>query len=277
MTDQLDRLTTALGDRYRVERAIGRGGMATVYLAEDLKHERRVALKVLKPELAAVLGADRFLREIRIAANLQHPHILPLYDSGSAGELLYYVMPYVSGDSLRQRLNRQGALDLETALALTRQVADALSYAHRQGVVHRDIKPENVLFDADGTALLCDFGMARALVRASSDQLRTSKLLLGTPEYISPERAAGREVDHRSDIYGLGCVVYEMLAGEPPFTGRSARVVLARHLKERPPSLRVVRPDLPQSVEDAVLRALAKKPEKRWASGGELCQHLAHT
>src|SRR3990172_6937736 len=229
MSESLDRLTAALAGRYRIERQLGSGGMATVYLAEDLKHHRQVALKVLRPELAAVLGPERFLREIEIAAKLNHPHILPLFDSGEAEGVLYYVMPYVAGESLRERLSREKQLGIEDALQIAREVADALDYAHRRGVVHRDIKPENILLE-ERLAAVADFGIARGISVAGGERITATGVAVGTPEYMSPEQASGRgELDGRSDIYALGCVFYEMLAGHPPFTGTTAQEILARH------------------------------------------------
>lgn len=257
MTDLLERLSGALGGRYRVEAEIGRGGMAVVYLAYDRKHERRVAIKVLRPELTASIASDRFLREIRIAAQLQHPHILALYDSGEAEGLLYYVMPYADGETLRQRLDREKQLRLEDVLRIAANVADALAHAHSYGVVHRDVKPENILLIGDH-ALVADFGVARALSSAGVE-FTDSGVAVGTPAYMSPEQAAGAsDVDARSDIYSLACVVFEMLGGEPPFTGVTPRSVLARQISERPPSIRVLRPTVPPAMEDALGQALAK-------------------
>ncbi|MFN0180207.1 MAG: protein kinase domain-containing protein [Gemmatimonadales bacterium] len=273
MTEPIDRIRAALADHYLIERELGRGGMATVYLAQDRKHGRLVALKVLRSDLAAVLGADRFAREIQIAARLQHPHILPLHDSGEAAGFLYYVMPYVEGESLRDRLNRERQLPLEEALRIVREVADALGYAHGHEVVHRDIKPENILLSRGSPgelsehALVADFGIARAVTAAGSDRLTDTGLALGTPSYMSPEQAAAEQaVDGRADIYALGCVLYEMLAGQPPFHGNAAREVLARHALDPVPPLRTIRPDLPAEVERAVLRALAKAPADRFAT-----------
>ncbi|HEU4526203.1 MAG TPA: protein kinase, partial [Gemmatimonadales bacterium] len=264
--DLLAQLTTALGDRYRVERELGHGGMAVVFLAEDLKHRRRVAVKVLKPELSAVLGGDRFLREIGIAAALQHPHVLPLYDSGQAGGLLYYVMPYAAGESLRQRLGRERQLSLETALQITREVGSALQYAHESGIVHRDIKPENIMLSG-GQAVVADFGIARALSAAGADQqLTLTGIVVGTPQYMSPEQAAGAAVDGRSDQYSLACTLYEMLIGEPPFSGPSPQAVIARHSMEPVPSLRLVRQNVPPGTETAIMRAMAKVPADRFPS-----------
>ncbi|MDH3456222.1 MAG: serine/threonine protein kinase, partial [Gemmatimonadota bacterium] len=211
---------SALGDRYPLVRELGRGGAAVVYLADDRKHHRQVAIKVLRPELAATLGTDRFLREIEIAAQLSHPHILPLYDSGEAEGLLYYVMPYVTGESLRERIARTGRLELAEAVHITTEVADALTYAHGRGVVHRDIKPENILLES-GHALVTDFGIARAVSKAGEERVTSPGIVVGTPIYMSPEQAEGNgETDQRTDVYALGCVLYEMIAGEPPFTGR---------------------------------------------------------
>ena len=220
MPETLALLTSALADRYAIERELGAGGMATVYLAEDLKHHRKVAVKVLRPELAAAIGPERFLREITITAQLNHPHILPLLDSGEENGFLYYVRPYMQGESLRDLLNREKQLSVDDAVKLAREVADALNSAHRRDVVHRDIKPENILIE-DGHAVVADFGIARAIDAAGSEQLTETGLAIGTPFYMSPEQASGsRDLDGRSDIYALGCVLYEMLAGQPPFTGQ---------------------------------------------------------
>ena len=263
--DLLGQLTAALGDRYRVERELGQGGMAIVFLAEDLKHHRRVAIKVLKPELAVALGSDRFVREIAIAATLQHPHILPLFDSGDAGGLLYYVMPFVEGESLRQRLAREQQLPLDAAFTITREVASALQYAHEHGVVHRDIKPENIMLSG-GHAVVADFGIARAVDAASTGQLTKSGVVIGTPMYMSPEQSAGAAVDARTDQYSLACTLYEMLTGQPPFTGPSALAIIARHSVDTVPSLRVVRQTVPREVEGAIIQAMAKVPADRFAS-----------
>jgi serine/threonine-protein kinase len=244
----LDQLKAALADRYAIDREIGRGGMATVYLAEDLKHHRKVAVKVLRPELSASLGSERFLREIRIEASLEHPNIVPLHDSGYANGLPYYVMPYVEGESLRDLLEREEQLSLETALKIADSVAEGLEYAHRQDVVHRDIKPENILL-AGERVMIADFGIARAASDAGGERLTATGVSIGTPEYMSPEQAAGDEkADVRTDIYALGCVLYEMLAGEPPFTGRTRSAILARQMQERVPSLEVVRHEVPSAV-----------------------------
>jgi serine/threonine-protein kinase len=250
MANELEQLSRALAERYRVGDEIGRGGMATVYRAHDLKHDRSVALKVLKPELAAALGTERFLREITLTARLDHPHILPLLDSGEADGLLYYVMPFVDGESLRARLDREKQLPLDDALRIARQVADALGHAHGQGIVHRDIKPENILLSG-GHARVADFGIARAVTAAGGASLTETGLAVGTPAYMSPEQGSGEEVDARTDVYSLGCVVYEMLAGEPPYTGATAGAILARKAMAAVPSLRVVRETVPVAVEQA--------------------------
>jgi serine/threonine protein kinase len=274
VADLLPRLQAALSDRYTVERELGRGGMATVFLARDLKHDRPVALKVLHPEFAHALGPERFLREIEIAARLTHPHILPLYDSGEAEGLLYYVMPCVEGESLRDRLSWQRQLPLEQAVQIAREVADALSYAHSQAVVHRDIKPENILFQA-GHALVSDFGIARAVTKAGADTLTLTGVTVGTPAYMSPEQAAGDcELDGRSDVYSLGCVLHEMLVGAPPFAGPSAQAVLHQHLVAPPPSVGGVRPAIPTAVDGAIKRALAKTPAERFATAAQFAAAL---
>jgi serine/threonine-protein kinase len=242
--------------------------MATVYLADDVRHGRQVALKLLRPELGAVLGGERFLREIHIAAGLNHPHILALHDSGEVDGLLYYVMPYVAGESLRQKLERQTQLSVDESIELTRQVASALDYAHRQGVIHRDIKPENILLQ-EGHAVVADFGIARALRVAGGERLTETGLSLGTPHYMSPEQASGnQELDGRSDVYSLGCVMYEMLAGDPPFLGPTAPAIIARQLVDPVPSLRTVRPTVPEELERAIEKALAKVPADRYDTAG---------
>jgi serine/threonine-protein kinase len=272
--DLLEQLAAALGERYRIERALGQGGMAVVFLAEDLKHHRRVAIKVLKPELSAALGGDRFLREIEIAATLQHPHILPLYDSGQADRLLYYVMPFADGESLRQRLAREHQLPLDAALEITRAVGSALQYAHERGVVHRDIKPENIVLSG-GQAVVADFGIARALQAASDEPLTLTGMVVGTPQYMSPEQAGGVAVDGRSDEYSLACVLYEMLSGQPPFTGASVQAIMARHSLEPVPGLRVVRQTVPIGVERAIVQAMAKLPADRHATVQRFLDALA--
>jgi len=266
-------LADALRDRYLLERELGRGAMATVYLALDLKHHRKVAIKVLQPELAEILGAERFLREIEIAARLDHPHILPLYDSGDAGGNLFYVMPSVEGESLRDRLEREKQLPLEDALQIAREVADALAYAHRQNVIHRDIKPENIMLSG-GHARVTDFGIARAVSAAGDQRLTRTGLSIGTPLYMSPEQAAGAsEVDGRSDLYSLGCVLYEMLAGHPPFTG-SAESIVRQHVLAEPLAITSIRPAVPPQVAAALARALAKTPADRFSPVGNFAEAL---
>lgn len=264
MADPLDQLRAALEGRYAVERQIGQGGMATVYLARDDRHDRPVAIKVLRPELAASIGSDRFLREIRVAAHLQHPNILALYDSGEAGPFLYYVMPFIEGESLRARIDRENQLSLPDAIQLTCETADALHYAHAHRIIHRDIKPENVLIQ-EGHALVADFGIARAVSEAGGDKLTDTGMAVGTPHYMSPEQALGGEhLDGRADQYSLACVFYEMLVGQPPFDGPNSMAILARHSMESVPSLQVVRHSIPDEVEDAVMRALEKTPADRF-------------
>jgi serine/threonine-protein kinase len=275
MPDLVDRLRSALADRYLIERELGRGGMAVVFLAHDEKLGRDVALKVLRPELAASLGADRFLREIEIAAKLTHPNILPLHDCGEADGQLYYSMPFVEGESLRDRLNREKQLSIDDAVQVTREVADALGHAHALGIVHRDIKPENILFQG-GHALVADFGIARAVSAAGAETLTETGLAVGTPAYMSPEQAAGeQDVDGRSDIYSLGCVLYEMLGGDPPYTGSTPRAILARKLTDPVPSLQVVRETVPDEIEQVVLKALAKTPSDRFATATQFVEALA--
>jgi eukaryotic-like serine/threonine-protein kinase len=274
MPELLTLLQSALADRYRLDREIGAGGMATVYLAQDLRHDRRVALKVLRPELAAVIGAERFLAEIKLTANLQHPHILPLFDSGEADSYLFYVMPYVEGETLRDRLTREKQLPVADALRVATEVASALDYAHRHGVVHRDIKPENILLH-DGQALVADFGIALAASKASGSRMTETGMSLGTPHYMSPEQAMGeREITARSDVYALGAVLYEMLTGEPPFTGATAQAVVARVLTESPRPLVPQRHTVPRHLEAAVLTALEKLPADRFASAAEFADAL---
>ncbi len=276
MTD-LGRLTAALSDRYRIERELGAGGMATVYLAHDVRHDRPVALKVLRPELAAVIGAQRFLAEIKTTANLQHPHILSLFDSGEADGTVFYVMPYVEGESLRDRLSREKQLPVDAAIRIATEVADALEYAHQQGVVHRDIKPENILLHG-GHALVADFGIALAAAKTGGTRMTETGMSLGTPAYMSPEQAMGeREITPRSDVYALGCVTYEMLVGEAPFTGPTAQAIVAKVLTAEPTSLIAQRRTVPDYVEGAVLRALEKLPADRFARAGEFAQALQGT
>jgi serine/threonine-protein kinase len=274
VSETSDRLQRQLEGRYRVERELGRGGMATVYLATDLKHGRQVAIKVLDPELAAAIGPERFKREIEIAARLHHPHILTLFDSGEVGGLLYYVMPYVAGESLRARLERERQLPLEQAIGIAREVADALSYAHSQGIVHRDVKPENVLMQG-GHALLADFGIARAWSAAPGAALTATGMTLGTPAYMSPEQAAGsKDLDARSDVYALGCVLYEMLAGQPPFTGATAEILVRQHVAAAPPDVTIARPGVPARVAATIRSALAKSPADRPRSAAQFADAL---
>ena len=274
-TDQRDRLNAALAGRYVIERELGSGGMATVYLAHDVKHHREVALKVLRPELAAALGPDRFLREVEIAARLNHPHILALYDSGETNGFLFYVMPYVAGESLRHRLEREKQLPIEEALAITRHIASALGHAHAQHIIHRDVKPENILL-YEGEAMVADFGIALAVSAAAGERLTQTGLAVGTPAYMSPEQAVSeRALDARSDVYSLGCVLYEMLAGEPPYTGATAQVLIAKRLVDPVPAVRRLRAAVPVGVEQALTKALAKVPADRWASALAFAEALA--
>jgi serine/threonine-protein kinase len=274
MTGIEARLRERLADRYVIERELGRGGMAVVYLAEDGRHRRRVAIKVLRPELAAAIGADRFLQEIDVAARLQHPHILPLYDSGEGMGILYYVMPYVAGETLRDRLTREKQLPVADAVQVACDVADALAFAHSHGVVHRDIKPENILF-MGGHAVVADFGIARALDVAGGRRLTGTGVVLGTPPYMSPEQAGGDDVDGRSDVYALGCVLFEMLAGSPPFAAPTVDRMLTQHLTEEPPPVTQVRPAVPEAVAEALRRALAKTPADRHATARAFADALA--
>ena len=274
MSDTLSRLTASLADRYRVTRELGAGGMATVYLAHDLKHERDVAIKVLHPDLGAALGAERFLSEIKTTAKLQHPHILSLLDSGAADGLLYYVMPFIAGETLRARLERERQLPIDDALRIAREVADALGAAHALGIVHRDVKPENILLQ-NGHAIVADFGIALAVQAAGGQRMTQTGLSLGTPQYMSPEQAMGeRTIDARADIYALGAVTYEMLTGDAPFTGSSVQAIVARVLTEKPQSIRTVRDTVPYGAELAVLRALSKLPADRFASTREFVAAL---
>jgi TolB-like protein len=268
-------LVAALAHRYHIERELGAGGMATVYLARDVKHDRDVALKVLRPELAAVLGPERFLNEIRITAGLDHPHIVTLLDSGASDGFLWYVLPYIRGESLRSRLEREKQLGLEDALGITRQIAGALDFAHARGVIHRDVKPENILLH-EGEAMLADFGIALAVKEAGGNRLTETGISLGTPQYMSPEQASGdRQLDARSDVYSLGAVLYEMLSGEPPHSGKTAQAVIAKLMTERPTRLRVMRDTVPETIDTAVAKALAKTPTDRFPSAGEFARALA--
>jgi serine/threonine-protein kinase len=270
----MERLTAALAGRYRIDRELGQGGMAIVYLAQDLKHDRMVALKVLRPELAAVIGAERFLNEIKVTANLQHPNILPLYDSGEADTFLFYVMPFVEGDTLRDKLDREKQLGIDEAVEITRSVAAALDYAHRQEVIHRDIKPENILLH-DGQALVADFGIALAVSQAGGNRLTETGLSIGTPHYMSPEQAMGdREVDARSDVYSLGAMLYEMLTGDPPYTGSTAQAIVAKVITEKAPPVTRTRDTVPPHVAGAIEMSLSKLPADRFSSAARFADAL---
>jgi serine/threonine-protein kinase len=274
MSTALDRLRTAIADRYEIERELGHGAMATVYLARDLKHDRRVAVKIMRDDVGFAMGAERFKREIELVTHLSHPHILPIYDSGEVNGELFYVMPYIEGESLRARLNRERQLSVDEALRITCEVASAIDHSHRHGIIHRDIKPENILLE-DGQALVADFGIARAASAMGKEKLTSTGVSLGTPTYMSPEQGmADPGVDGRSDIYSLGCVLYEMLAGTPPFTGRTTQAVIARHSLDEVPSLSIVRSSIPEEVEDAVLRALEKVPADRFATAADFASAL---
>jgi serine/threonine-protein kinase len=277
MPEITQQLKTALADRYVIEQELGAGGMATVYLAHDVKHNRKVALKVLRPELAAVIGAERFLKEIEVTANLQHPHILPLHDSGEADTFLYYVMPYVEGETLRDTIDREKQLSINDAVEITRSVAAALDYAHRKGVIHRDIKPENVLMH-DGQPLIADFGIALAVSHAGGTRLTETGLSIGTPHYMSPEQAMGdRELDARSDVYSLGAMLYEMLAGDPPYMGNTAQAIVAKVITEKAPPVTVHRDTVPPNIAAAVAQALNKLPADRFGSAAQFSEALVNT
>ncbi len=268
MTDITARLSTALADRYRIERELGRGGMATVYLAHDLKHDREVALKVLNPELGMDIGVERFAREIKLVASLTHPHILPLFDSGDADGYLYFVMPAMKGDSLRDRLKKEHQLSVDEAVQIAREVADALDYAHKNDIVHRDIKPENVMLHG-GHAVVADFGIGKAIATvAHTGAITQAGLTVGTPAYMSPEQAAGdNEIDGRSDLYSLGCMLYEMLTGEPPFTGPTGQSIIAKRITEAPPDVTAVRPSVPSSISRTLKKLLATRATDRYDTG----------
>ena len=271
MSNLLERLEHGLSGRYAVDRQLGEGGMAVVYLARDLRHERPVAVKVLRPEISAEIGAERFLREIKMAAGLTHNHILPVFDSGEAEGLLYYVMPNMEGHSLRHRLDQERQLSLEESLRITREVASALDYAHRHQVMHRDVKPENILLH-EGAALVADFGIGKALSGGKS--ITQSGISVGTPAYMSPEQASGdTSIDGRSDLYSLGCVLYEMLTGEPPFTGPTAQAIIAKRFVSPVPSVRTTR-DVPEALDAAVTRALSRTPVDRYRTGAEFADAL---
>src|SRR5215212_2178673 len=276
MTELPSQLQEGLRGSYAIERELGRGGMATVYLVQDLRHDRPVALKVLRPELAQSLGPERFQREIRLAARLQHPHILTVHDSGEAAGQLWFTMPYVEGESLRDRLRRERQLPVEDALRVAVEAARALDYAHQHGVVHRDIKPENILLTGDGSTMVADFGIARAL--SDDDGLTQTGLAIGTPAYMSPEQAAGdTALDARTDLYSLASVLYEMLAGEAPWTGPTAQAITAKRLSQPAPSVRAVRPTVPPAVDEAIRRALAPVAADRFASVAQFAQALHST
>jgi serine/threonine-protein kinase len=269
-----ERLQAALADRYRIDREVGQGGMATVYLAQDLKHNRRVALKVLRPELAAALGPERFVREVEIAAQLQHPHILPLFDSGEADGFLYYVMPFVEGESLRERLKRPGGVPISEAVRILREVVDALSYAHQHGVVHRDIKPDNVMLSGRH-AVVTDFGVAKAVSAAGTNKLTTVGVALGTPTYMAPEQAMGEtNLDQRADIYSVGALAYELLTGSPPFDKPTAQALLSAHVLERPTPPETRRAGIAPALSELVMRCLEKEKERRYQTAEEMLPAL---
>ncbi len=274
MSDPTARLTKALVDLYTIEGEVGAGGMATVYLARDVKHDRAVALKVLRPELTSAMGTDRFPREIKLVASFNHPHILSLYDSGERDGFLYYVMPFVEGETLGQRLSREKELPISDAVRILIEVTDALAYAHARGVVHRDIKPANILLSGRH-AVVADFGVAKALHAAAGDQMTTVGVAVGTPQYMAPEQAMGEaDIDHRVDLYAVGCLAYEMLTGRPPFDGKSAQAVLSAHVMEQPKDPREHRAGIPGPLAEAILRCLAKLPADRWQSADDLRVHL---
>src|SRR3954463_688065 len=275
VTDIPPRLIEALRDHYRLERELGRGGMGAVYLAEDLKHHRRVAVKVLRPDLSASLGTDRFLREIEVAARLQHPAILPLHDSGQAGGYVFYIMPYVEGESLRDRLERQGELPVEETARILTEVLDALAYAHGKGVIHRDIKPDNIMLSGRH-ALLLDFGVAKAVNDSAGPEfVTTTGMALGTPSYMAPEQAvADKQVDHRADLYAVGVVGYEMLAGQRPFPGNTAQQIVVAQMTKTPDELLSHRPSVPPALASAIMRAIERNPADRWQSAADMAARL---
>ena len=268
-----DRVKDALADRFAIERELGSGGMAIVYLAEDMKHHRKVAVKVLRPELVASVGADRFLREIQVAAGLNHPHILSLHDSGEADGFLYYVMPFVEGESLRTRLQRDNQLSIEEALRIALEIAEGLSFAHSHDVVHRDIKPENVLL-ANGHAIVADFGIAQAVCAGCDENLTRTGVVIGTPAYMSGEQARADQIDPRTDVYSLGCILYEMLSGQQPYRGGTVEEMLTLHIAGPIPSVRQLRPGVPQALDDVIQKALAKSRADRFATGTEFAEAL---
>jgi eukaryotic-like serine/threonine-protein kinase len=277
MESLLGQLQASLAGRYEIERELGRGGMAIVYLARDFRHDRRVALKIFRPELAAAVGSERFLREIHITAQLQHPNILPLYDSGEAGGFLFYVMPFIEGESLADLLGREPQLPLAQAVQIAREVAEALSVAHSHGIVHRDIKPQNILLTG-GHAVVADFGIARAIAEAGADKLTQTGMAVGTPAYMSPEQASGdREIDGRADIYSLACVLYEMLTSDPPFTARVAHMVIAAKLSGTARPVRELRREVPVALETALAKALERSPNDRFASARAFGAALANS
>ena len=270
-----DRIQSVLSERYVIERELGHGGMAVVFLARDLRHERPVAIKVFRSDIGDAVGAERFRREIRLLARLQHPHILPLYDSGTTGETSYFVSPFIEGETLRERLKRERQLPVDEAVRLAIEVCDALDFAHSRGVVHRDIKPENIL-QHDGHAVVADFGIARAIRRTVGEWTTATGMAVGSPAYMSPEQASGdREIDGRADIYGLACVLYEMLAGQPPFTGRSAHMIIVARMSSTPRPVRDFRYTVPSALNSALAKALELAPADRYATAGEFSAALA--
>ncbi len=272
-TERLEHVRRALAPRYAVHGELGRGSMSAVYLAHDHRHERPVAVKILRPELAATLAGERFAREILISAHLHHPHILTLLDSGVKQGMFYFVLPYVEGESLEERLARDGTLAIEEAVRIAREVADGLDHAHRRGVIHRDVKPSNILL-TEGHAMITDFGVARALGEATSSPATPLGQIIGTPSYLSPEQATGERADARADVYSLGCVLYEALVGSPPYTGSNPQEVLSRHLTDPVPSVREVRPEVPPALDRVIKRAMAKHPVERYESAQAFRQAL---